>query len=185
MKKHINQNKARHSLPLIALFLGALGFLSGCSTQHTRSASPELEAEAKWLLLPVVNYSQTPLAGERAEAILETRLHAESVYDIALYPIDNDDDALDAFDDSKRLVRAMKWSRKQGADYLITGSVDEWRYKSGLDGEPAVGISLKVLKLPEEKVVWSGSAARSGWPKESLAGTAQIVITELLDDVDW
>ena len=82
-------------------------------------------------------------------------------------------------------LRHQQWLQQQGGDYLVTGSVEEWRYKSGLDGEPAVGLSLKITSLSDNRIVWSGSASRSGWPRESLSGTAQKVIQQLTDDIDW
>ncbi|MNP78015.1 hypothetical protein D3C76_1755480 [compost metagenome] len=63
---------------------------------------------------------------------------------------------------------------------MLTGSVEEWQYKSGLDGEPAVGISLRVVEVSSGRVLWSKSGARAGWSRESLAGTAQQVIETLV-----
>ena len=89
---------------------------------------------------------------------------------------------LPVLDDSRRLADAKEAARSNGARHALTGSVEEWRYKSGLDGEPAVGLSLLLVDLESDKVVWSGSAARSGWSRESLAGTAQKVLQELANE---
>ena len=58
--------------------------------------------------------------------------------------------------------------------------MEEWQYKNGLDGEPAVGISLRVLDAKSGTVLWSKSGARAGWSRESLAGNAQTVIDKLV-----
>ena len=63
---------------------------------------------------------------------------------------------------------------------MVSGSVEEWQYKNGLDGEPAVGISLRVLQASNGQVLWSKSGARAGWSRESLAGTAQQVLDKLV-----
>ena len=165
------------------LVLGGYGLLVGCMTQQYRDDAPVVERQAAWLLLPLVNYSQTPMAGERAEAILETRLHAAGVKSLVQYPSTPSDDGFPSLNERLRYEQALRWARHQGAEYAITGTIEEWRYKSGLDGEPAVGISLKILALPEETVIWSGSVARAGWSRESLAGTAQTVIDELVRTV--
>ena len=73
------------------------------------------------------------------------------------------------------------WARKQDFDYVITGSIEEWQYKNGLDGEPAVGISLQVVDPASNQTVWSNSVARSGWSRESLAGSAQKVLKKLVN----
>ena len=57
----------------------------------------------------------------------------------------------------------------------------EWRYKSGLDGEPAVGVAMHVVDIRSGETLWSGSYSRSGWSRESLSGTGQKVISKLVD----
>ncbi|MCY1405315.1 hypothetical protein D9M71_205530 [compost metagenome] len=66
---------------------------------------------------------------------------------------------------------------------MVTGSVEEWQYKNGLDGEPAVGVSLQVLETSSGKLLWSRSGARAGWSRESLAGTAQTVLRDLVGNL--
>ena len=55
--------------------------------------------------------------------------------------------------------------------------------RSGLDGEPAVGVSLQVLETSSGKLLWSRSGARAGWSRESLAGTAQTVLRDLVGNL--
>ena len=79
---------------------------------------------------------------------------------------------------------AMDWARQQKLDYVVAGSVEEWQYKNGLDGEPAVGISLQVLRPSSGQVLWSSSGARAGWSRESLSGAAQKVLDELVGELE-
>ena len=83
-------------------------------------------------------------------------------------------------DDNERLNSALEWARQQKLDYVVAGSVEEWQYKNGLDGEPAVGISLRVIEPATGRVLWSKSGARAGWSRESLAGSAQKVLNKLV-----
>jgi hypothetical protein len=62
----------------------------------------------------------------------------------------------------------------------VQGAVDEWRYKVGVDGEPAVGVALQVVDLQSGAVVWSAVGAKSGWSREALAAVAQKLIGELI-----
>ena len=98
------------------------------------------------------------------------------------YELPGAENGLPILDDSKRLADAKQNAKDKGVSHALTGSVEEWRYKSGLDGEPAVGLSLRLVDLNSNEVLWSGSAARSGWSRSSLAGTAQKVLQELADD---
>ena len=67
--------------------------------------------------------------------------------------------------------------------YVVSGVVHEWRYKTGVDGEPAVGVMLEIRELPSGKIVYSGTGARAGWARTSLSQTGQKVIDKLLAPV--
>ena len=79
--------------------------------------------------------------------------------------------------------RALAWARSRGASYAVTGNVAEWRYKNGPDGEPAVGLTLQIIEIPSGAVLWSAAGSRSGWGRESVSGTAQKLLRDLLADV--
>lgn len=164
----------------LTLALTALLML-GCSS-FTHETGPQLPRDAKWGLLPLVNYSQAPQAGERSEQILLSVLGREGLHPRRYPPVSQGEQPL--LDDRERLTRAMDWARQQGLDYVISGSVEEWQYKNGLDGEPAVGISLQVVEPASGQVLWSSSGARAGWSRESLAGAAQKVLGELVSELD-
>lgn len=155
---------------------------TGCSS-FTRESGQTLPRDASWGVAPLVNYAQTPQAGERAEQILVSILAEEGVRPL-MYPQSPRQDLL-LQDDRERQIQALDWARQQRLAYVITGSVEEWQYKNGLDGEPAVGLSLQVLEPATGRVVWSSSGARAGWSRESLAGAAQKVLRELVGNLDF
>ncbi len=163
---------------LIALFLLLTG---GCSTQLAERGTT-LPAEGGWALLPMVNQSQSPRAGERVEALVETELRVRGVMP-EHYPEKATRDPLALIDDHRRLEEALHWARARNLRYGVTGSVQEWRYKSGLDGEPAVGVSLRVIDLESGRVLWAASGARTGWGYESASGTAARLVRELLENL--
>lgn len=143
---------------------------TGCSS-FTRESGQTLPRNAAWGVAPLVNYAQTPQAGERAEQILISILAEEGVRPL-MYPQAPRQDLL-LQDDRERQIQALDWARQQRLAYVITGSVEEWQYKNGLDGEPAVGVSLQVLEPATGRVVWSSSGARAGWSRESGGGGAE------------
>lgn len=155
---------------------------TGCSS-FTRESGQTLPRNASWGVAPLVNYAQTPQAGERAEQILISILAEEGVRPL-MYP-QAPRQGLLLQDDRERQIQALDWARQQRLAYVITGSVEEWQYKNGLDGEPAVGVSLQVLEPATGRVVWSSSGARAGWSRESLAGAAQKVLRELVGNLDF
>lgn len=168
------------SLPLrLAAGLAAL-WLAGCATLET-SQPPSFQADANWALLPIVNNTETPQAGLRAESIAYALLQAQGVRGLRRYPADLNPETL--FEPSERRVlpNAIEWAKRENIRYGVTGSVDEWRYKVGMDGEPAVGVSLSVIDLSTGQTVWSGVGGKSGWSRESLAGVGQKLIHSLLE----
>lgn len=153
--------------------------LAACSViDHAPGAA--MGREAKWALLPLANHTDVPQAGLRAEAIAETLLRARGVSSLVRYPPSLNPETL--FDPAERKLQAdaQKWARDAGARYALTGAVDEWRYKVGIDGEPAVGLALQVIDLHNGNVVWSAVGARSGWSREALSAVAQKLLRELL-----
>ncbi|MBA4360907.1 MULTISPECIES: hypothetical protein [Pseudomonas] len=160
----------------LSLALAVL-FVAGCAS-FTGDTSPNFARTAKWGTVPMINYSQTPQAGERAEQILLSVLSSHGLQP-RVYPVSTQGEQA-LMDDNERLAGALDWARDQKLDYVVAGSVEEWQYKNGLDGEPAVGISLRVLEASSGRVLWSKSGARAGWSRESLAGTAQTVLDTLV-----
>ncbi|RZU47634.1 peptidoglycan-synthase activator LpoB [Fluviicoccus keumensis] len=164
---------------LLAITWLAAG-LTGCATVST-TRSPGVDLQAAWALAPAVNNTETPQAGARLDSLTASLLRVHGVRNLSVYPAARSGDAL--FDQADRAAqeKAMAWAREQQARYVVAGSVDEWRYKVGLDGEPAAGITLSVTDLSTGQVIWSGSAARTGWSREAVSGVAQKVVNELLD----
>jgi TolB-like protein len=154
--------------------------LAGCATTDVTTSSPPLERGAKWALLPMLNHTDVPQAGLRAEAITEALLRSLGINELARYPANLNPDAV--FEPAERKVAdaAQKWAKDSGARYAISGAVDEWRYKVGIDGEPAVGVALQIMDLQTGAVLWSGVGAKSGWSREALSAVAQKLVRDLL-----
>lgn len=164
---------------LAALVLWAAMLTAGCQVARVQPGAAGIPADVEIIMLPFLNRSETPLAGERAEAIALSVLREQGMSRLQVYRAEPEPNGLPVLDDAKRLNTATEQALERGMRYAISGSVEEWRYKSGLDGEPAVGLSLTLVDLASGEILWSGSAARSGWSRESLSGAAQKVLEEL------
>ncbi len=165
----------------LGIFACTMVLLSACSTGVQSLANRDaLEAQAQWALLPIANNTDTPQAALSAESMVEHLLRSRGISNLLQYPVSLSRDSL--FEPSERKVsdEAQKWAQSKGVRFAVTGSVEEWRYKVGIDGEPAVGVTLKVIDLGNGQVVWSGSAAKSGWSRQALSAVAQTVLTDLL-----
>lgn len=158
--------------------------LGGCVVID-HSLEPVLEPQASWVLLPIVNHTATPQAGRRAEAITEALLYSQGVKNLQRYPSRLEEESFLLGSDSKLYEAALKWAKEQKVRYAMTGTVDEWRYKVGIDGEPAVGVSLRILDLNTDQVVWSAVGGQAGWSREAVSAVAQKLIKRLLDQASF
>lgn len=174
----MSNTKILHTLK-VAASAWVLCALAACSTVD-RGRAPALQANAEWTVLPFANHTETPMAGNRAESVAEALLHARGVGKVKRYTSTAQQEALFDAGDNKRQEQALAWAREQGVRYALAGTVDEWRYKVGVDGEPAAGITLQIIDVQSGDILWSGAGGKSGWSREALSAVAQKLIRELL-----
>lgn len=166
-------------IPRLLLVLLALVWLGACATVE-RAPAPALEAQAVWAVAPFANHTETPLAGSRAQAIASQWLAARVSPHVVVPPADWLDASLFEKSAPRGLPEFLQWAKSQKARYLLTGSVSEWRYKVGVDGEPAVGLTVTVYDVGSGARLYSAVGGKSGFSRESLAGVAQKLMGELL-----
>lgn len=162
------------------LALVALG-LSGCaSTQFDTAPSPHPDRDAAWCVPAPINNTSTPYAGARVQRQLAALLGAQGLPHLLVPPAPAGDGPLpiDSGADDQR--QGLAWAHHHQARYALLGSVDEWDYKIGLDGQPAVGFTLRLLDLQSGKVIWSGVAAASGDSREGLAVLSERTLAGLV-----
>ncbi|MGH8289752.1 MAG: penicillin-binding protein activator LpoB [Steroidobacteraceae bacterium] len=162
------------------LVLAALG-VAGCATTQFNSApSPHPDVQALWCVLPPSNNTSTPYAGERVQQQLAALLGAQGLTHVLLAPAPGASGPLPIDNGAAGEGPALEWARHHEARYALEGSVDEWDYKVGLDGQPAVGITLRLLDLESGQIIWSGAASGSGGSREGLAALSERTLAGLL-----
>ena len=168
---------------LLLLFAGLLA-LTACTTLHQgvrESAAPD----TVWTVLPFINNTETPFAAERAEAISTALLYARGIQQVAVMPVEPSAEAEPPVDRGlKRRQDGVAWAKKQQIRYALQGTVTEWRYKVGLDGEPVAGFTLQLIDLQNDKVIWTGSSGKSSWSREAVSAVAQQVLEKLIATIE-
>lgn len=159
--------------------LTALLALAACSSTHMSQAPAWTDLD-KLALVPLSNYTETPGAALGAQSIAQSVLHQKGFAHIATYPFSDSAGTYLLNNTDQQRAQALEWARNAGANYALTGAVQEWRYKVGIDGEPVVGLSFDVIDLGTGAVVWSATGSRSGWSRSSLAGVGHDLISQLL-----
>ena len=176
-EREMETSKGRYAAFLAAV---ALGLLSACSTVDV-SSGPAFVAGESIAILPIANHTETPEAGQRVRSIAHSLLYQKGFSNLKQYPQDETTDLLMASSADRQRQQALEWARQTGARYALTGSVQEWRYKVGLDGEPVVGLTFDLVDVNDASLVWSATGSRSGWSRSSLAGVGQTLIKEMLN----
>ena len=131
------------------IFLFLIFFLGCSSVQKDIYVNNLKKSSIK--VLPFKNLSQTPYAGIKAMDIIKGVLRSKG-----FKIVDNN----------------------SSANYFLYGRVIEWRYKVGIDGEPAVSVYIEI-KDKNSTLVYSGIASKSCFGNKSLSVCAQ----EMMEDI--
>lgn len=170
---------ARLRLSLLLLLCVALP-LGGCGSVLDVKADTPLAARATWALLPFGDYGETPQAAERAEEMAASLLHVMWNIEVARYPATKESLALVDLDERQRYEKALQWAREEGFVYGLAGSVQEWRYRNGSEGEAAVGLSLRVINIQTGRAEWLATGSRSGIGSQTVSGVAERLLRAML-----
>lgn len=160
---------------LVRVFL--VLFLFGCSAKVYNTVSPTILDKSKpYAILPFENYTQHPLAGFTAASILEGILISKGY---SLLPKLWDEKNLSFLEENKDINLLKEKAIKSGAYYIVMGSVNEFRYKTGIDGEPAVSLTIRIYEVKTDKLVFVTSVSGTGWANESLGTVTQKLLNKV------
>jgi hypothetical protein len=144
---------------------------AGCSTTalvNTKHTLPDTNTTAQISLFELNNYTDTPRAGMRATNIVEGVLLADG-YHLKTHL----NQKIDSLEDAQSSAQEDK------SEYFLIGGISEWRYKTGIDGEPAVSLQLTLYNTDNAKPVWSATGSDSDWGNGSIGTTAQNLIEQM------
>ena len=165
----------------LAILLGLITLVAGCTSTINYTGTPVIHRGERWAVLPFENNTQTPRAAEQAETITAALLRARANANLVVIPpYKPKKEILPEVDHKQKLKANMARARQRHVRYAITGSVNEWRYKAGLDGEPAVGLTIQLYDVPTGGVIWSAVVSGTGWSRSSVTDIAQRLIYKAL-----
>ncbi len=169
--------KGGEKLKRLFLLISFFSFiLVSCSSSINTYQNSSLMKKDKFIVLPFENNTETPLAGIRASKIAEEVLISHGfnikgkIYKQKEYK-------------AEEIKKFIEEAEKEGYRYVVLGTVNEWRYKTGIDGEPAVNITMKIVDLKTGETVWSGVASKSGMGYSSIGTLAQDLLNELAESI--
>lgn len=151
---------------------------SSCATFKNISGDFFIEKKDIVAVLPFINNSETPMSGFKAKNIVENELYSKK---INILPFENNIDQENFSEkDIKQIFTQLK---EKGVSYALYGYVNEWRYKTGIDSEPAVSLTINLYDLKNDKIVWTGSGSKSLSSYSSVGITAQKLVKSILSSL--
>ena len=156
--------------------------LAGCTGSQINSSDPLAVApSATYAVLPFDNHTETPLAGERATSVAAGLLDSYGIRNVLVYRKAVTSKTLFPGISKPVSRQAMlAWARQHGARYAITGSVNEWTYKVGLDGEPVAGFTVELLDAASGKILWTSVGSASGGSRKAVSTVAQRLMNKMM-----
>ncbi len=79
--------------------------------------------------------------------------------------------------------RYAEVARTVGATHLLIGTVHEYRYKTDLDGDPAVGITLRLVEAATGQTIWQGTSGNVGYAFASVTSAGQKAVRALVKEM--
>ena len=155
---------------LLSLFVGC----SSTAITTTPQGIPPAEKQKEGVdisLFVLRNYTDTPRAGMRSANLVEGVLSARG-YRVLFHTAK----------EPPSPKEAQKTAKEDGSSYFLLGGVSEWRYKAGIDGEPAVSLRLALYESATGRMIWSATGSKSEWGNASLGTLAQQLLEEMIQE---
>lgn len=165
------------------VILSLLLFLNACTGGIVNYSACQrcIDPYSKIAVVPFSNHTETPLAGERAMSITAALLESQGFCNLSIYQNHYHGKILfPGMNQVESQEALLQWARSTHARYMMTGTVNEWTYKVGLDGEPVVGVSLELIDLSSGKMVWTAVGSQSDGSRIAVSTVGQELINRLL-----
>lgn len=161
--------------------LAAIAPLTGCSsfryTSKTENRAEEKLRIESALLVPADNATDDENAGRAITELVGTALFERGV------PLYQTESLRKRVANPKAAGDAGTYAdlvKETGASHIVFATVHEYRYKTDLDGDPAVGVTIRVVDAKTGRTVWQGSSGNVGYVFASLSSSSQHAIRLLV-----
>ena len=131
-------------------------FLIGCSSVEKNVSISKIDKNETIAIMPFKNLSQTPYAGVKAALITEGVLRSKGF----------------------KVIKTHNIKKDIKADCFLNGKVIEWRYKTGIDAQPAVSVYIQI-KNKNGKILYSGLVSKTDLGDKSLGICAQEAVEDI------
>lgn len=158
----------------VVYLIGIVIFFVSCISSKNISRAPKLNKSEKIAVLTFINNSETPSSGLKVKNIIENELFSKG-YNVVFLNADHETDNITEKEIYKKIDEM-----KKDIKYFVFGYINEWRYKSGIDFEPAVSLTINIYDAKSDSIVWSGRISENGSSYSSTSNIASKAVKKLL-----
>jgi TolB-like protein len=128
-------------------------------------------------IVPFANFTQTQMAGYRVAGIVEGVLRDKG-FNIqkSLWDYPEEDYTLEEI---KQIINNSK------ERYVLSGYVNEYRYKTGIDGEPAVSVTIRIYDKNLNKYIYKATFSKVGSTYDSLGVITQEALNKVINAISY
>jgi len=160
--------------------IASLCLVVGCTTINSSKQTVQIHYSSSVGFASFANNTEVPQAASRAVNVASGVLRSKGLNDIFVYQSKTSCNQLVVCPNANpSLGEFLRWAQENNLDLLITGSVNEWEYKVGLDGEPVAAVSLQLYDVSSGAMIWSSVGSKIGTTHAGLANTAQALIRDM------
>ncbi|MCX7641639.1 MAG: DUF4136 domain-containing protein [Elusimicrobiales bacterium] len=156
------------------IFITIIISITSCTSFKNLSKIPKIDKASNFAVLTFINNSETPSSGLKIKNIIENELFTKG-YNIVFLNSDSETDNI-----TEQEIYNKIEEMKSKARYFVFGYVNEWRYKSGIDFEPAVSITLNIYDSKDNSIIWSGRISQNASSYSSTSQIASKAVKKLL-----
>ncbi len=163
---------------LLAFCLVAL--TTGCATVVTQGGPTGNIRVERLLLPPFINATDDEHAGRAL-----TEMTGSALVEAGLPLFQTEETLIRSAVDKAQGAdgRYAELARSAGASHLLIGTVHEYRYKTDLNGDPAVGVTLRLVDAATGQTLWQGTSANVGYAFASLTSASRKAVRVLVSDL--
>jgi len=178
----------RNSLFWFCVMCFFCGILTSCASYHQQYIQKDVifSKDRNIAVLPFYNLTAYPHAGRIVSDLVQTELYAQTDFQImdqseVISQLTKENDDIEMIMNQKKAITIGKMLK---VDTVIYGSVTEFRYKRNLNEVPVVSISIRLLDVNANRVLWAGSKSSVGrtcwFCEDALTRLAQTIAHDLV-----
>ncbi|MBI3017231.1 MAG: hypothetical protein HYY62_04465 [Deltaproteobacteria bacterium] len=142
-----------------------LGIGVSCASKSQVYKKPDFHFQnQKIFIVPFENMTNTPKAGHIVAKLIDAEFRIQGNRYVEFM----EDGEKETLSETKALEKA----KSHKAQFLLIGTVTEFRYRKGFSENPAIGFTAKLIATDSKEIVWTITLSDSSEPFVTSALTA-------------